>query len=114
MPDATLFARIRFRLVLSRRTLEMAELKTKKTHVEVGSDHSSPDTLVSALYEVVSGPAGVEPDWERERSLYLPGALLVRATQVREDSPTAAVMDVESFIAVTILEITDRVTPQVR
>ncbi len=56
------------------------------------------DGLIAALYGTVSGPAGEEPDWERERSLYLPEALLVRATQVDAGTPRAAVMDVEAFI----------------
>lgn len=63
------------------------------------SDYASPEALIDAFYEVVSGPAGQEPDWARERSLYLPGALLVRATRISGETPPKAVMTVEEFIA---------------
>lgn len=67
-------------------------------HPVVGHESSNLDALVDALYATVSGPVGQEPDWARERSLYLPDALLVRATQVDDDTPQAAVMSVEEFI----------------
>ncbi|HYL69024.1 MAG TPA: hypothetical protein VEX69_07655 [Candidatus Limnocylindria bacterium] len=41
------------------------------------ADVASPDTILAAVYEVISGPAGQARDWDRFRSLYLPGARLV-------------------------------------
>jgi hypothetical protein len=41
------------------------------------ADVASPDAIVAAAYEVISGPAGQVRDWDRHRSLYLPGARLV-------------------------------------
>jgi hypothetical protein len=41
------------------------------------ADVASPDAILAALYEVISGPAGQARDWDRFRSLYLPGARLV-------------------------------------
>lgn len=40
----------------------------------VSEDGSSPDALVAALYDVISGPAGEPRDWDRFRALFLPGA----------------------------------------
>jgi len=37
-------------------------------------DASSPDAIIAALYEVISGPAGEARDWDRFRSLFLPGS----------------------------------------
>ena len=37
-------------------------------------DASSIDAIINATYDVISGPAGKPRDWERERSLFLPGA----------------------------------------
>ncbi len=34
------------------------------------ADGSSPDTLAAAVYEIVSGPAGANRDWERYRALF--------------------------------------------
>jgi hypothetical protein len=41
------------------------------------ADVSSPDAILAAVYEVISGSAGQARDWDRFRSLYLPGARLV-------------------------------------
>jgi hypothetical protein len=52
--------------------------------------------IVSAVYEVVSGPAG-ERDWKRERSLFVPGARLVPSGS--PNGMPVGVMDVEGYIA---------------
>lgn len=41
------------------------------------SDVESIDAIVKAAYAVISGPTGQERDWDRERSLFLPGARLI-------------------------------------
>ena len=41
------------------------------------ADISSPDAILGALYEVISGPAGEKRNWDRFRSLFLPGARLI-------------------------------------
>jgi hypothetical protein len=41
------------------------------------ADVSSPDAILVALYDVISGPAGQKRDWNRFRSLFLPGARLI-------------------------------------
>lgn len=40
-------------------------------------DGASPGSLVQALYEIVSGPAGGKKDWERMERLFAPGGLVV-------------------------------------
>jgi hypothetical protein len=41
------------------------------------ADVSSADAILSSLYDVISGPAGQKRDWNRFRSLFLPGARLI-------------------------------------
>jgi len=41
------------------------------------ADVASPEAIVTALYDVISGDAGVERDWERFRSLFHPTARLM-------------------------------------
>jgi hypothetical protein len=41
------------------------------------ADVASPDAILKALYDVISGPAGQERDWNRFRSLFLPKAQLI-------------------------------------
>lgn len=41
------------------------------------ADVSSPDAILKALYDVISGPAGVKRDWDRFRSLFVLNARLM-------------------------------------
>lgn len=40
-------------------------------------DVGSQDAIVAALYDVISGPAGQKRNWDRFRSLFVPGARLI-------------------------------------
>jgi len=65
------------------------------------SDVASIDAIVTAAYEVISGPAGKKRDWDRERSLFLPRARLIpTAVEAgRNDVDLAPQMlDVEGYI----------------
>lgn len=65
------------------------------------SDVVSPEALVATLYEVISGPADEERDWDRLRSLFLPEARLTIARWQTADGPVEQVRsaEVEGFIA---------------
>lgn len=41
------------------------------------SDVRSTDAIIAALYDVISGDAGVKRDWDRFRSLFYPGARMI-------------------------------------
>ncbi len=41
------------------------------------ADVKSMDAILAALYDVISGPAGQKRDWNRFRSLFIPGARLI-------------------------------------
>ena len=40
-------------------------------------DVGSIDSIVAAVYDVISGPAGKKRDWDRMRSLFIQGARLI-------------------------------------
>lgn len=69
------------------------------------ADVKSIDAIVAAAYDGISGPAGKKRDWDRERSLYMPGARLMPLAAEAgvaggEDVDVAPqVLDVEGFIA---------------
>ncbi|HYY98047.1 MAG TPA: hypothetical protein VE642_05615, partial [Pyrinomonadaceae bacterium] len=75
------------------------------------SDVVSIDSIIAAVYDVISGPAGQKRDWERMRSLFVPGARLMPTSPVRPagaapDAPLKGdepfgtrVLDVEGYIA---------------
>lgn len=60
------------------------------------ADVASPDALIEALYESISGPAG-ERDWDRFRHLMYPNARLI-PVQSREDSARAVFFSPEEYI----------------
>lgn len=57
---------------------------------------ASVDSIIAALYDVISGPAG-KRDWDRFRSLFIPGARLI-ATGVRPTNEVVSrVMTAEDY-----------------
>src|SRR5947208_7800932 len=61
-------------------------------------DVKSSDAIVAAVYDVISGPAGQKRDWDRMRSLFVPGARLIPAVPSQVGGATARVLDVEGYI----------------
>src|ERR1051325_9902690 len=59
-------------------------------------DVKSIDSILAALYGVISGPAG-ERDWNRFRSLFLPQARLTAATKNADGSSRVRPMGVEDY-----------------
>ncbi len=66
------------------------------------ADVESIEAIIAAAYDVISGPAGKKRDWDRNRSLFFPGARLIPTAIVagRNDVDLAPhVLDVEGYIA---------------
>jgi hypothetical protein len=66
----------------------------------VSPDVASADAILAALYDVISGPAGKERDWNRFRSLFVPTARLIPAA-AKPAAPSDAIrsLSVEEFVA---------------
>lgn len=64
----------------------------------MSADTVSIDAIIRAMYESVSGPAGLDRDTLRERSLFMPGAHLVRVTLTDDGKPQAKMMDVDTYL----------------
>jgi len=62
------------------------------------ADLASPDAILAAAYEVISGPAGQERDWDRMRSLFYPGAQLIRTAVKKEGGLSATFLTPEDYI----------------
>ena len=61
-------------------------------------DVASVDAIITAIYDVISGPAGQKRNWDRFRSLFIPGARLI-PTGTRPDGTVGhRVLDVEDYI----------------
>jgi hypothetical protein len=65
------------------------------------ADVSSPDAILAALYDVISGPAGKARDWDRFRSLFFPGARMIPTGRRPTGETGARVLSPEDYITRT-------------
>lgn len=82
--------------------MPISNIKHQSPNIPPGNpkDVESIDAIVTAAYDEISGPAGKQRNWDRERSLFLPGARLVPTAKAGGDGDLAPqVLDVEDFIA---------------
>src|SRR4029453_5165828 len=64
------------------------------------ADVASIDAIINAAYDGISGAAGEKRDWDRERWLFSPGALLIPPAKPGANHRLAPQMlDLEGFIA---------------
>ena len=64
-------------------------------------DVSSIDAIVKALYDVISGDSGQARDWNRMRSLFVPGGKLMPLGRRPDGSTGLRVMEVNDYIALS-------------
>ena len=64
-------------------------------------DVASPDAIIAALYDVISGPAGQKRDWDRFRSLFAPGARLVPTGMAPDGKARMRVMTPDDYATTT-------------
>lgn len=62
------------------------------------SDVSSMNGILHAVYDVISGPAGQHRDWNRFRSLFLPGARLIAVQRDKQGADHALTLTPEQFV----------------
>jgi hypothetical protein len=62
------------------------------------ADIASPDAIIAAAYNVISGPAGQKRDWDRMQSLFYPGARLIRTAPKKEGGMGATSFSVQEYI----------------
>ncbi|QQS41379.1 MAG: hypothetical protein IPM63_00035 [Acidobacteriota bacterium] len=60
-------------------------------------DVATLDAIIKAYYEVVSGPAGEAPDFERDSSLHHPNALISVASVDSKGNPQLSTMSLRGF-----------------
>lgn len=60
-------------------------------------DVKSVDAILTALYDVISGPAGQPRNWDRFRSLFIPGARLIPTGQSTDGQVRHRVLTVDDY-----------------
>ena len=61
-------------------------------------DVATPEALVAALYDVISGPKGQARDWERFRSLFAPGARMIPSGKRKDGTVSHRMLTPEDYI----------------
>ena len=64
-------------------------------------DVSSIDGIVTALYDVISGPAGEKRNWDRMRTLFIPEARLMSTSKRPDGTMGKRVRSVEEYISIS-------------
>ena len=64
------------------------------------ADVASMDAIIAAVYDVISGPAGQQRDWDRMRSLFVPDARLIPTIYRPDSTPRLLVWSVDQYIDV--------------
>jgi hypothetical protein len=62
------------------------------------ADVATVDSIIAAVYDVISGPAGKKRDWDRMKSLFLPGARLIPTGARPTGGYSARVLTVDEYI----------------
>lgn len=62
------------------------------------ADVESVDAIIAAVYDVISGPAGQARDWDRMRSLFVPGARLIPTGRAPDGGTRHRTLTVEEYI----------------
>jgi hypothetical protein len=61
------------------------------------ADVESIDAIIAAVYDVISGPAGERRDWDRFRSLFVPGARLIPTGRAADGTVRHRVMTPDEY-----------------
>lgn len=76
----------------------MRQRLTQAIVTTITDDFTTIDGLLDAMYDIISGDAGKEPDWGRERSLFAPGARLIPTRADDNGDLRVQVLSVEDYI----------------
>lgn len=63
-------------------------------------DVATPDAIIAALYDVISGDSGVRRNWNRMRSLFTPQAAMIPSGKNKNGVPQHNYMSVEDYIKI--------------
>jgi hypothetical protein len=93
----------------------MTTMMRTQTPAANPSDVDSIDHILAAVYDVISGPAGRKRDWDRFRSLFVPGARLIPTSPHRPagTAPDAPLTGKEEYAThvLTPEDFVERTTP---
>lgn len=63
------------------------------------NDVSSPEAIVKAVYDVISGPAGEKRNWDRMRTLFVPDARMMPTGKKQTGEGVRRALSIEDYIS---------------
>jgi hypothetical protein len=69
-----------------------------KTIAPRAEDVSTIDGMITAWYEVISGPAGKSRDWARDRTLYIQDLRFVQVDLDKQGRPQPTILDHQKYV----------------
>jgi hypothetical protein len=86
----------------AKRAIYRMPMQQKIESMASPADVASVDAIITAAYDSISGPPG-KRDWDRERSLFIPGARLIPTTENAGEATLAGeiaphMLDIDGFI----------------
>lgn len=96
----SLLACVSFGFAQSASTQTQSQISAAPATVQAKpEDVNSIEAILSATYDVISGPAGKKRDWDRFRSLFYPGARLIpTGKRPNEQEVKARVLSPEDYV----------------
>jgi hypothetical protein len=91
-------------LIVPREAATPPQPQAKSTHVKITTiparpeDVSTIDGIVTAYYDVISGPAGQPRQWDRDHTLYIPEIRFVEFSESKDGKNTAQSMTHQQFV----------------
>ena len=99
MQNKSLHALLLFAALTGAVVVSFAQNQAAKPAVALAhsADVASRDSIVAALYESISGPAGAR-DWDRFRALFIPEAQLIAAFEKKDSTIGYKALSVQGYI----------------
>lgn len=92
----SLIAAIAF-LALAPLTISAQAVDSAKRAPARPADVETPDAILAALYDVISGPASTPRDWDRFRSLFIEGARLIPTGVTQDGAARHSMLTVDDY-----------------
>lgn len=84
-------------LLVFSQTSEAPHIQVKDAAADP-ADVSSIDSIVKALYSVISGPAGLERNWSRAKSLFIPDIRMIATNPNKAGQPNVRMISFQEYV----------------
>ena len=88
---------VSFALLAFGQSSDAPHIQVKDTSADP-ADVSSIDSLVRALYGVISGPAGLERNWSRAKSLFIPDIRMIATNPNKAGQPNVRMISFQEYV----------------